>query len=121
MDDSFLTMATAIDKYGNVVCAPMFNDLLIRETSTNNFGNISQTISIVLGLNYLSGTLSSTGLFINNSLNYFWRDHTIRAAKGIKEKPLESSRFILDLNKVKNSIIKFLKRLIRKAWPFQIS
>lgn len=111
-DNSFLAMATAIDKYGNVVCAPMFNDLLVRRGSNNYFGNISQTISIVLGLNYLTGTLSPTGLFINNALNYFWRDHTVRAATGVKEKPAETSQFILDLRKIKNLIIGFLRSAV---------
>lgn len=103
IDQSFFEMAKAVDKYGNVVCATMFNDLLITKESKHLFGADGQYISGVLGLNFLDATLTKTGLFINNSLNYFWRDHTIRAAKGITEKPATSD-FVLLLISIKNFI-----------------
>ena len=90
INSSFLEMSVAVDKYGGVVCKKLFNDVLLNKKSVYPFGNIWQTVSAVLGLNYKAETLSHLGIFINNSLNntvlLFSKDksgdrHTVQAAK----------------------------------------
>lgn len=79
--DMFLSMAKSVDKFGNVVCAPLFNDTLILKSSEHKFGLADETISEVIGYNLLSETLSKTGMILNDILNFIDKDHTINAAK----------------------------------------
>ena len=76
----FLLLAKSIDKYGNVACSELFNDLLLSKDSKWKFGYIEETISGVLGVNYNDGTLSKTGKFICNILNKIDKGHVQRAA-----------------------------------------
>lgn len=81
VDQKYRKLAILVDQFGNAACPEFWNFALIKKESVHPFGNQDQTISAVLGLNYLAGTLTKTGLWLNNSLNFFWKDHTIKAAK----------------------------------------
>ena len=78
-DKKFLFMAKSVDKYGNAVCQELFNDTLIKKESNHKFGRIDQTISIVIGYNLQAGTLTKTGRALNAILNFFEKDHSIKA------------------------------------------
>lgn len=80
-DKKLIVLATAIDKYGNVVCAELFNAILITKESTYLFGKIEQTISMVIGYNLINGTLSKAGKKLNNILSLFDKDHSLKAIK----------------------------------------
>ena len=75
----FLVIATSIDKYGNVVCMELFNDVLIKQESKYKFGKINQTISAIIGYNLKYNTLTKFGLFINKILNFFEKGHCLKA------------------------------------------
>jgi hypothetical protein len=81
-DNKFLELAKAIDKYGNVACAELFNHTLIKENSKHKFGDIKETISAVIGYNLLAGTLSKTGRILNSILNFFDKNHAVEAIEG---------------------------------------
>lgn len=83
-DAKFLKLATAIDKYGNIVCAELFNTLLIKSCSLYKFGNPTDTISKVIGMNIFLGTLSWEGKLLNRVLDYFDPGHSTKAAFGQK-------------------------------------
>ena len=80
-DTKFMFMAKSIDKYGNAICSELFNALLITKQSKHHFGDISQTISMVIGYNFLEGTLSKTGKLVNHILNFIDKDHSLKAIK----------------------------------------
>ena len=58
--DYFFICAKAIDQLGNVMCRDMFNSLLIKD-DTEPFGDEDETISSVLGRNYMSKNLTMVG------------------------------------------------------------
>jgi 8-oxo-dGTP diphosphatase len=74
-----LELAKSIDKYGNVACAELLNATLITKDSPYRFGKIEQTISKVVGYNYLFGYLTRTGRALNWVLNKIDRNHTVDA------------------------------------------
>lgn len=78
-DTMFFTLAKAFDKYGNVVCEALFNATLIKKTSQHPFGKIEQTISMVIGYNLKEGTLTMAGWVLNQVLNLFDKNHSIKA------------------------------------------
>lgn len=63
IDYKFHVLAASFDQYGNVALKELLNDTCTKN-STNPFGNIRQTISMVLGHNLLAGTLSKTGKLV---------------------------------------------------------
>jgi len=89
LDKNGLLVATGIDMIGNVICAPLFNAILIKKGSKHRFGKITETVSKVLGLNKETNTLTKTGLFFANFLNAIHRDH-VELAAGTKTKPLKN-------------------------------
>lgn len=78
INNKFMSMAISHDKYGNVVCAELFNATLIKK-SKNLFGDHRKTISHVIGLNLRSGNLTATGRALNYILNLFDKDHSIES------------------------------------------
>lgn len=82
----FMVLATAMDKYGNVACAELLNRFLIKSYSRHKFGDIRQTISIVLGLNILDNTVTRLGDTLDDILNLLDDGHSIRAATDWLEK-----------------------------------
>jgi hypothetical protein len=81
-DDKFLALAKAIDKYGNVACAELFNHTLIKKESVHKFGDIKETISAVIGHNLLAGTLTRTGKALNWILDEIDKNHSVDAIEG---------------------------------------
>lgn len=64
-------MAIAIDKYGNIACPELFQFFLITKQSIYNFGNSSDTVSYVIGVNKDNNTLTKFGNFISKILIKF--------------------------------------------------
>lgn len=84
LDAKFLAMAKAFDKYGGVICEELFNDLLITKDTHYRFGNISQTVSMVIGYNIRENTLTKTGWKVNKGLDkIFGKDHCLNAIKDL--------------------------------------
>lgn len=73
-----LILATALDIFGNVVCSELFNSILISKTSEHKFGKYGETISEVIGYNLINNTLSNAGKILNNILNFFEKNHTLK-------------------------------------------
>ena len=76
----FHQLAFAIDQLGNVMIAPMANDLLLKKDSSKLYGNPDETISHVTGVNYKAMTLTSMGYFVAHSLNAVDKNHVIKAS-----------------------------------------
>lgn len=72
-----ILLATSFDKYGNVVCGPLFNWLLITKESSYHFGNIWETISMVLGYNQRAGKLTKIGWRLVLILDCFQANHCL--------------------------------------------
>lgn len=70
--------ALSIDQTGNAICSELFNSVLIKKDGYL-FGSPDETISSVLGKNYLQGTLTTTGKAINSILNSIEKNHTIKS------------------------------------------
>lgn len=60
----------------NIVCAEMFNSLLI-EKEGYQFGEVGETSSSVLGKNKLTDTLTDVGKFVCWSVELFYKNHFI--------------------------------------------
>ena len=69
----FLALSEAIDRFGNVLCAPLFNGILIDKYGYK-FGKGKETISSVLGKNILSQSLTKIGLFLSKILDTLQRN-----------------------------------------------
>ena len=72
--DYFFVSAKAIDQLGNVMCRDMFNSLLIKD-DTQPFGDEDETISSLLGKNYISNNLTNTGKTLSWILNKLDPNH----------------------------------------------
>lgn len=75
----FYNMAVSIDQLGNVGLGPLFNDILIRPNSLNKFGNPDETISSVIGKNYVRGKLKPLGMLLRNILHKLDPNHSVDA------------------------------------------
>lgn len=77
----FHDLAFAIDQLGNVMIAPMANDLLLKKDAPKLYGNPDETISHVTGVNYLARTLTSFGYFVAHTLDAVDKNHVEKAAE----------------------------------------
>ena len=77
IDNNFLLMAIQNDKYCCHADAELLNALFLTKDSKHLFGNIKETISSVLGKNYLAGTLTEQGYEICALLNGMENDHVL--------------------------------------------
>lgn len=89
----FIEVALALDNAGNVTMQHLLNDtLLIKKPTTYLFGNKKETISSVIGKNYLTNTLSIFGKALNSFLNFIDNNHSLNSIiydiKAWKEKEL---------------------------------
>lgn len=76
----FTEIALVFDEAGNVVMQHILNDfLLIKKRDTYYFGNKKETISSVIGKNYLTQTLSTLGLALNSFLNFIDKGHSLNS------------------------------------------
>jgi hypothetical protein len=78
-DKKFYKQACSIDRYGNVVCAELFNAVLIVPGSAYPFGNDRETISSTLGRNFIANNLTPTGKRLCRLLHWLDRDHVIKS------------------------------------------
>ena len=77
----FYDLALAIDQLGNVMIAPMANDVLLKENPAKKYGNTDETISHVTGVNYLSKDLTDFGYFVAHTLDAVDENHVEKAAE----------------------------------------
>lgn len=82
LNEYAFTIALSLDQLGNVVLANIMNDFLIKSEGYK-FGNPDDTISAVLGVNKLKGTLSLAGKAISYILNKVDNNHVEKASKNI--------------------------------------
>jgi hypothetical protein len=76
----FTEVALVFDEAGNVVMQHLLNDILLHKTKdTYYFGNKKETISSVIGKNYLTQTLSPMGLALNSFLNFIDKGHSLNS------------------------------------------
>jgi hypothetical protein len=76
----FTEVALVLDEAGNVVMQHLLNDcLLIKNGDTYYFGNKKETISSVIGKNFLTNTLSSLGKLLNSFLNFIDKGHSLNS------------------------------------------
>ena len=77
-NDRHYDLAMAFDQFANVLCSPLFNRLLIRRKEAQHFfGNITETISYVLGMNQKLGTLTWVGHRLVLVLDCFEANHCL--------------------------------------------
>ena len=74
------TLVIGINQFGNVTCAHLFNDTLIKKGGYQ-FGNPDDTISRVLGKNKSTYTLTKAGRMLADLLNFIDKNHVENAAK----------------------------------------
>lgn len=80
LDLFFLNLAVTIDQTGNVFCADLFNRTLLKQrTDVYLFGNPDETISSVLGKNFLNNSLSKTGMILNKLLSFLDDNHSVKS------------------------------------------
>lgn len=71
----FFLLAQSIDQLGNALGQYLFNDMFIKENG-HKFGDIDQTISCVIGINYMNGTLTRSGMVFRSFLDFvFGKGH----------------------------------------------
>jgi hypothetical protein len=76
----FLELAIALDNLGNALMQHILNDaLLVKNKKTYYFGNKLETISSVIGKNYVTGTLSFLGLRLNKLLHRIDANHSLNS------------------------------------------
>ena len=78
LDNYLFKCAIADDQQANTYLAKLFNDILIQKGG-HKFGNPDETISSVLGKNFLIKKLSLAGKLLNWILNLIEKDHSIKA------------------------------------------
>ncbi len=71
-------IAIGVDQLGNIVCAQLFNDCLIKNGGYR-FSNCDETISGVVGKNKQLGTLSFMGRRLYWLLDTIQKDHAEKA------------------------------------------
>lgn len=77
----FHNLAFAIDQLGNVMIAPMANDLLLKKEAPKLYGNPDETISHVTGVNYKARTLTHGGYFVAHTLDALDENHVSKASE----------------------------------------
>lgn len=76
LGDILRQMAISLDMFGNVIMKHAMNRML-KTKDGYKFGSYDETISFVLGMNQVDGTLTKLGLWLSNKLNFFEPDHCI--------------------------------------------
>jgi hypothetical protein len=85
--DKLKLLATTVDKSGNVSCKELFTDTLLKKDALTKypFGDLSETISGVVGINHELKTTSKTGEWVARTLDNLDKGHVEKAA--LDEKP----------------------------------
>jgi len=72
----FRGMAISYDQLGNVMMQDVFNHTLKKKKSIHRFGDEDETISSVIGLNYVTNNLTVIGKGVRWFLDYVDHDHS---------------------------------------------
>ena len=83
VDTKFVTMTVVVDFFGNIICAELFNSILISKNSKCRFGKRKETISSVLGKNERDGSLLYLGKQLCKILNKIDKNHTLESIDDI--------------------------------------
>lgn len=75
----FKRLALAFDQLGNVIADDFFNWLLIRKDNIAPFGDEDETVSSVLGKNYLANNLTLFGKLLRNILHLIDSNHSVKS------------------------------------------
>lgn len=75
----FMRLALALDQMGNVVGDDLFNWLLIKNDYMAPFGDEDETVSSVLGKNFLINNLTISGSLLRKMLHGLDSNHSVRA------------------------------------------
>ena len=78
LSEYYRDLAVTNDQSGNVYLKDLFNDIFVKENGML-FGDPDETISYVLGYNYVNKSLKVAGWVFSKILNLFDRDHVINA------------------------------------------
>lgn len=72
-------LALSLDQLGNVIADDLFNLLLIRDDNIAPFGDEDETISSVLGKNYLKNNLTIPGKALRYLLHRIDPNHSVNS------------------------------------------
>lgn len=75
----FMRLALSLDQLGNVICDDLFNWLLVSDSQIHPFGDEDETVSSVLGKNYLVSNLTVYGSLLSRLLNLLDPNHSVNA------------------------------------------
>lgn len=78
VSDFFYAIAASIDQLGNVICAELFNDIMIKK-GTYKFGHEDEKISSVLGKAKERNRLMLMGKWLSNLLDFIDKNHVIKS------------------------------------------
>lgn len=81
ISDYFANIAFGIDQLGNIMGAPIMNDVLLKKDAIKLYGNPDETISNVTGVNYIAKKMTWCGRLIARMLNNVEAQHVEKAAK----------------------------------------
>lgn len=75
----FKRLALSFDQLGNVIADDMFNWLLIKDDHIAPFGDEDETVSSVLGKNFLANNLTLLGKLLRNFLHLLDANHSVKS------------------------------------------
>lgn len=78
-------LSKSIDQHGNVILAPLMNDVLLKGRYTP-FGHEDDTISEIIGFNIEEGTANKAGIGLGKFLDFFDEGHCKKAAENYRRK-----------------------------------
>jgi len=86
-NNDFKDIAISIDQTLNTVLKPILNNLLIKNSNRKeyNFGDMDETVSYVIGINYIYNNLTWFGKLMRKMLYSFEKDHVIKAVMSRKD------------------------------------
>lgn len=76
--DYLVNCALSIDQTGNVIMSKLFDKILLKRHQ-NHFGDPDQTISYVIGRNYIDNNLTPLGRAIRFILDFIEENHCLNA------------------------------------------
>ncbi len=77
--DTIYSINIGIDQIGNVLLALFLTRYCLIDKTFFPFGKVDQTISHVLAVNYFRFNLSSFGLWLVKTLDFFDKDHMYKS------------------------------------------
>ena len=77
--DWLMRIAVSLDQLINVIADDVFNVLLIKSWAKNKFGDEDETVSSVIGKNYLAGSLTKLGLWVRYVLHKLDKNHSVKS------------------------------------------